>query len=140
MRKLWTDLAWKFPEFLVIAFLTFLVTLILWNSPTNPPLPSTTKPTTSQEPTSIPSVIKYSPATCFVLTLNTLPPHTEADGVVVLVGDGYYIVMWHGEADRKSGGDKYGQRVEMTLLDSTTEPVACPSSWMQGQFIKPLIN
>lgn len=62
---------------------------------------------------------------CFRFNLEKGPP----SGIISMVEEQYYLVMWYGEADRRYAGPKMGARVPIKWLDQYAHRVKCQDGW-----------
>lgn len=69
---------------------------------------------------------QYRPKECFAFKnkLDNTP-----DGVIKVVHDHEYTVLWTKEAERRYAGPKTGGVIGMKWLDSQTFKVPCPKGW-----------
>lgn len=54
----------------------------------------------------------------------------EPDGIVAMKGTASYLIMFHEEANRKSGGAKVALPLTITTFDATHHKVECPTTWL----------
>ena len=50
-------------------------------------------------------------------------------GVIKVIGEHEYTVLWYKEADRRYAGPKMGHRLPMRWLDMYALRVKCPQGW-----------
>ena len=53
----------------------------------------------------------------------------EVDGIITMVGELDYTLMWFKEADRRYPGPKEGALVPIKWLDAYTHATKCPATW-----------
>ena len=68
---------------------------------------------------------------CFLFSNH---PDKRPDGIVTMVGDLEYTVLWSREAERRYPGPKVGATVPIKWMDIYASHTTCPSGWInQGR-------
>lgn len=52
------------------------------------------------------------------------------DGIIEMKGYEHYLVMFREEAERRGGGGKWTQPIEISAFDERHHHVACPDTWL----------
>jgi len=73
-----------------------------------------------------PYVAHYIRGDCFQFDQVT---KKEVDGIITMVGDLDYTVLWFEEADRRYAGPKVGALVPIKWLDEYSHHMQCPTTW-----------
>lgn len=80
--------------------------------------------------TSIPSVDRrFSPYDCFARDGVREPWEPQVDGIIIQRGYQKYLVMWQDEAERRSGGAKFGQEIPVEEFERDKHVTTCPKGW-----------
>lgn len=58
------------------------------------------------------------------------PAEHGVDGIITMVDNLYYTVMWSKEAERRYAGPKIGYQVPIRWLDQYVSKVTCPEGWV----------
>jgi hypothetical protein len=51
------------------------------------------------------------------------------DGIIAWRGYAKYLVMFRDEAEKRGGGPKWTQEIEIETFDNRHHPIACPETW-----------
>ena len=65
---------------------------------------------------------------CFLFSNH---PDKRPDGIVTMVGDLEYTVLWSREAERRYPGPKVGTLVPIKWMDEYASHTACPKGWVK---------
>ena len=112
---------------LLVLLLSISLLLVLGWMPNRSPIPPVAVPV--EAPVLVPA---FSRLDCFHRNGIREPWESPLpDGIIEWVGYHHYLVMFRGEADRRSAGPKEAMPLDIARFDEQHHVIACPPAWLK---------